>query len=154
MTFLTALSSVEACLPLVCPSLGPSPRFLGIGLHVRNKILLVKEGHRRHGAFNDHTLFWGARLAEERPQEVAINNQALILTSSQGRLSRDGCGPFGQRREPREMLPGRSVCEIPPSLPGRQSLRHSCKVCSSASRKRQRISAQVRSERSVCWHGA
>lgn len=51
--------------------------------------LVYKEGHSRGREFNGHLPSWGTQLAEESPQEVVINNQALILTSSEGSLSSD-----------------------------------------------------------------
>ena len=51
--------------------------------------LVYKEGHSRSGEFNGHLPSWGTQLAEESLQEVVINNQALILTSSEGSLSSD-----------------------------------------------------------------
>ena len=75
--------------------------------------LVYKGRAQQRWEFNDHLPSWGTQLAEESPQEVVIANQAVILTSSEGNLSSDWCGPLGQIWEPREMLPGRSACKVP-----------------------------------------
>lgn len=46
-----------------------------------------------------------------------MNNWAHSLTSSEGSLSRDWCGPFGQSWEPRRMLSGKFVRQVSHSPP-------------------------------------